>query len=426
MPTGHTIMPMIHTITLAAGTAAHRLPAILAAASLAASGLLFAPGSALAEPARPPEGDVVVAVLGLENSGGDPRQDYLAAVAEGILSYDLSVLADIPLVERRSLGLLLSEKELSLSGLAEPGAAERAGGLLGASHLLYGEYAVVGGELALTVRLAEAASGAVVAFRDRGASEHVAHRIAERVAARLLGRKDLSFADAANDRSILSLRDETPGVIALHSPIRAAEIYLDDEFFGFTKGDEIEPILIGGVRPGRRVVRVHLSGGDFGVVVLPRVEFRDWEAVIDVRPGGRHAVRDRTRHFNEALFRLEYLDRVSRKAERSKAASLAVEKSLSFADRSGTDVPVSYSVTPVTNGEGARLELSLTVGAGAGATVVRGAAAWPATKDAPATARIVAGLVALEVEIGESYGSLELELALRRTDVYQGLHREGR
>lgn len=400
--------------------------AVLLAASFTALGLLFAPGSALADQAGPAEGDIVVAVLGLENSGGDPRQDYLAAVAEGILSYDLSVLADVPLVERRSLGRLLSERELSLSGLAEPGAAERAGGLLGATHLLYGEYAVVGGELALTVRLADAASGAVVAFRDRGASEHVAHRIAERVAARLLGRKDLAFADAANDRSILSLRDETPGVIALYSPIRAAEIYLDDEFFGFTKGDELEPIMIEGVRPGRRVVRVHLSGGDFGVVVLPRVEFRDWEAVVDVRPGGRHAVRDRTRHFNEALFRLEYLDRLDRKAERAKAASLAIAKALSFVDRSGADVPVSFSVTPVPTGDGVRLELSLTVGAGSGAAVARGAASWPATEDAPASARIVAGLVALEVEIGERYGSLELELALRRTDVYQGLHREGR
>ena len=249
-----------------------------------------------------------VAVLGLGNTGGDPRQDYLASLAEGILRYDLSVLADIPLVERRNLDKLLSEREFSLSAAAEPGQAIRAGGLLGATHLVLGEYAVVAGELSLTVHLVDTASGAAVTFRDRGTSEHVVHRIAEKLAARLLDRRGVVFADAANDRSILSLRDETPGVIALHSPIRSAEVYLDDEFVGFTKGNELEPILLESVRPGRHTLRVHLPGGDFGVVVLPQVEFKDWEAVVDVRPGGRHAIRDQTRHFNEFLYRLENLD----------------------------------------------------------------------------------------------------------------------
>ncbi|MCK7485493.1 MAG: hypothetical protein MZU97_07960 [Bacillus subtilis] len=42
-------------------------------------------------------------------------------------------------------------------------------------------------------------------------------------------------------------------------------------------------------------------------MILPQVEFKDWETVVDVRPGGRHAVRDQTRHFNEILYKLEYL-----------------------------------------------------------------------------------------------------------------------
>lgn len=392
-------------------------------AVLATCGLVLGPTAAIAQPARPQSGDLVVAVLGLDNSGGDPRQDYLASVAEGILRYDLSVLAGITLVERRSLDRVLAERELSLSALSEPSAATRVGGLLGATHLLYGEYAVVSGELVLTVHLAEAASGAVSTFRDRGSSEHSVHRVAERVAARLLDRRGLVFADAANDRSILSLRDETPGVIALHSPIRAAEVYLDDEFVGFTKGNELEPVLIEGVRPGRRVVRVHLSGGDFGVVLLPQVAFRDWEATVDVRPGGRHALRDQTRHFNETLFRLEYLDKATRKAEKGKAQGLGLAKELSYTDRSGKTVPVAYGVVSSESGGSVRLTVRLATGDGAEAT---GILAHPAVDGAPSSLRIGSGDVALELSLAERWGAWELDLTLRRTDVYQGLHREGR
>ncbi len=361
-----------------------------------------------------------IAVLGLENAGGDPRQDYLASTAEGILRYDLSVLADIPMVERRNLDKLLSEREFSLSSVADPARAARAGGLLGATHLVYGDYAVTAGELNLTVHLLDTASGQAVTFRDRGASEHVVHRIAEKIAARLLDRRGVVFADAANDRSILSLRDETPGVIALHSPIRAAEIYLDEEFVGFTRGNELDPILLESVRPGRHTLRVHLSGGDFGVVLLPQVEFKDWETVIDVRPGGRHAVRDQTRHFNETLYRLEHLLSFELKAERGKASALAFSKDLTFTDRTGRTVPVKLVGTPSETADGASITLVLT----AGGEDARGRISAPARPDAPTELRIIAGTVALEAELSDSWGSWELEVTVRRTDVYQGLHRE--
>ena len=362
-----------------------------------------------------------VAVLGLENTGGDPRQDYLASLVEGILRYDLSVLADIPLVERRNLDKLLSEKEFSMSAAADPVRAARAGGLVGASHLVLGEYAVVAGELSLTVHLVDAASGQAVTFRDRGASEHAVHRIAEKIAARLLDRRGIVFADAANDRSILSLRDETPGVIALHSPIRSAEIYLDGEFVGFTKGNELEPILLESVRPGRHTLRVHLSGGDFGVVVLPQVEFKDWEIVVDVRPGGRHAVRDQTRHFNEALYRLEYLASFELKAERGKAAALGFSRELTFTDRTGNQVLVQTSGVPTESAGGLTVSFTLK----AGSEQARGTVSFPGRPDAPKELKITAGKVSLELELSESYGTTwELDVTARRTDVYQGLHRE--
>lgn len=88
-------------------------------------------------------------------------------------------------------------------------------------------------------------------------------------------------------------------------------------------------------------------------MILPQVEFKDWETVVDVRPGGRHTVRDQTRHFNEILYRLEYLASFELKAELGKTA-------------------------------------------------------------------------ALEAELSDTWGSWELDVTVRRTDVYQGLHREKR
>ncbi len=361
-----------------------------------------------------------VAVFGFENSGGDSRQDYLSSLAEGILRYDLSVLAGIPLVERRSLDRVLREQELSFAGMADPATVAKTGGLLGASHLVLGDFAVVAGELSLTVHLVDAATGSAVTFRERGASEHVVHRVAEKLAFRLLGSKGFVFADASNDRSILSLRDETPGVILLHSPIRAAEIYLDEEFVGYTRGEALEPIVLESVRPGRRKLRVHLEGGDFGVVALPQVEFKDWETVIDVRPGARHAVRDPTRHFNDILYRLEYLESFKLKARKGSESSLAASRRLSFQDRSGRPVDVSFSVTPAAEAEALLLELSLE----AGGAKASGRAAWPEKAGLSSRTRVVAGLVALEAELSGSGDSYEVAVVVRRTDVYQNMHRE--
>mgnify|MGYP001408432676 CR=1 FL=1 len=394
-----------------------RLPLAAALASV-----LFGIAVVSSAPAQAAPG-LSVAFLGLENTGGDPRQDYLASLAEGILRYDLSVLADVPLVERRNLDKVLSEREFSLSSVADPARAARTGSLLGATHLVFGEYAVTAGELSLTVHLVDAATGQALTYRDRGASEHAVHRIAEKIASRLLDRRGIVFADAGNDRSILSLRDETPGVIALHSPIRAAEIYLDGEFVGFTKGDELEPILLESVRPGRHTVRTHLSGGDFGVVILPQVEFRDWETVVDVRPGGRHAVRDQTRHFNEALYRLEYLDSFDVKADAGSVSGLGFSRSLTFTDRTGRAVAVALSGAP--SGSAAGIDLALRLKAGT--EEAAGTIAFPARDGAPAQIRLAAGLVVLEVELSERWGGgWEADVKVRRTDVYQGLHREKR
>lgn len=363
-----------------------------------------------------------VAVLGLENSGGNPRQDYLASLAEGILRYDLSVLAEIPLVERRNLDRVFAEQEISLGWGTDPGQAIRVGSLLGATHLILGEYTVAAGELDLIVHLVDTTTGSAVTYRDRGASEHAVHRIAEKIAARLLDRRGIVFADAANDRSILSLRDETPGSIALYSPIRAAEIYLDGEFVGFTRGNELEPIVLESVRPGRHSIRVHLGGGDFGIVVLPQVEFKDWEAAVDVRPGGRHAIRDQTRHFNEILYRLEYLDSFEQKAERGSASRLSVSRSSTFTDRAGRTVALSLTVTPTETAESVSLALFIR----AGEAEARGVIAFPAKEGSPASVRLVAGLAVLDAEISDNYGAWELDIRVRRTDIYQGLHREKR
>jgi hypothetical protein len=248
----------------------------------------------------------------------------------------------------------------------------------------------------------------------------VVHRAAEKIVARLTG-KSILLADESNNRSILSLRDETPGVIALHSPLVAAEIFFDNEFVGYTQGNMQAPILIEGVAPGRHSVRTSL-GNDFGVVKLPEVEFRNWEALVDVKPGRRHAIRDETRHFNDFLYKLEGLIYQSATIEKDKFMGLRKKHELSYIDRKGASIPVQLEVTPSSGPDSAELVFALRVGA-----IERSVRlAWPARPDGPAEIQFDAGTTSFSASLRERAGSLDAAWSLKRTDVYQNMFREKR
>jgi TolB-like protein len=286
---------------------------------------------------------VRLALLSVENQSADPRFDYLEGIIRGVLLFDLSSQPGVELVTRTDLDAILREQELQLSAVAaDAQAAARVGQLLGADYLVRGEYAALGGEVQVTVRLLEVAGGRTLSFTERGSNENLLHALAEKVLQRLTGRQ-VALQSEQKERSILSLQDEKPGKISLHSFLIDAEIFLDEEFVGYTTGNERQPFVMEGVRPGRHRVRIHLQ--DFGVVKEPEISFHDWEQVVDVQPGKNHVLRSNARHFNDILYQLQELlrEEVTRE-ELSRTPQVKRQHDVSFTDRSGRRIPVVLSL----------------------------------------------------------------------------------
>src|SRR5262249_46066340 len=72
---------------------------------------------------------------------------------QSMLTTDLTAVTSIAVVERARLGELRKELKLSRSAWADPQTALRVGKLAGATHLVTGSFAIVGGKLRLDARV---------------------------------------------------------------------------------------------------------------------------------------------------------------------------------------------------------------------------------------------------------------------------------
>jgi TolB-like protein len=370
---------------------------------------LMAPLSALAAPR--------VAVLSPENRSGDPRYDYIGGIAYGLLLYDLSASGAVELVDRSAIDALLTERELSMSAIAA--SPERAfDGIASADWIIAGEYVLLGADLRLTLKVVDVSSSKVLTFSDAGSTENLIHALAESVVERLAGKRPL-LKEEGRSRSILSLRDETPGTIALFSYLIDAKVYLDGEFIGYTTGDRRTPFLIEGVDPGVHELSTDL-GADFGVVKLPEVTFSPWRELVRVQSGKRLTVTDKSTHFNDQLYRLMRVVRESPKVVFDAAGRYAVSYPFLFADRTGVQRKGNISA-----------ELGAPTGeAGTGtATVIceyegeRKSSNFQYSLGKEAGLEEIIGLAQFSVTVENSYGRVELDLEVERSDIRQGMHR---
>jgi len=252
------------------------------AAMLALACLVLFPSFAVAGPR--------VAVLELENRSGDPRYDYLGGIVQGLLLYDLSSSGSVELLDRGSIAALLEERELSLSSIAAA-QARSFEGISTADYIVAGEYVLLGTELRLTFKLVDVATSRVATFSDSGSTENLVHGLAEALVERLTGKRP-ALREEGRSRSLLSLRDETPGSIALFSPLIDAQVLLDGEFVGYTIGDRRVPFeegrLLAGLVPGARLVTLETQNH----ILLPqepafRQFFDELEAFVPRPPGAR-------------------------------------------------------------------------------------------------------------------------------------------
>ncbi len=362
------------------------------------------------------ERGTVITLMDIENGTYDPRYDYLEGIIWGLLLYDFSRIPGVSLVERRDLERVLDEQRLRLQGLVEDEEeAIRVGELLGADYLLHGTYVFLGEDIILTLSCTSVKDGRTSSFSDRGHTENLVHSLAEKTAERLTGtRPELVSPDG--NRSIISLRDESPGTIVLHSPLVNAAIYLDGEFYGYTNGNMTEPIVIDDLPPGRHTVETR-AGNDFGVIDLPRFTFRPWSVEIDLKAGKRVVVRDETRHFNDIIYRLMDITSGDLRSPDLVQSPIIELKETSFIDLEGTEHKIRISVRSESAGGTLSVicvlrydneEKSLTV---------------PFTPDEETEHEIILGKVKLELDVSYRYNRFEVEYTVRRTDISQNMWR---
>lgn len=360
---------------------------------------------------------VRIAFLSIDNLSTDPRYDYLSGIIQGILLFDLSDQEGLELVDRTDLDSVLTEQDLALSGLLENTRdALAVGEILRADYLLKGEYVFLGSDVLLTFKLVDVETSKTLSFNDTGHTDNLIHSLAEKIIQRLTGRS-VTLVDPEQERSIISLKDETPGSIALYSNLYNAKIYLDGEFVGYTKGNKREPVILDNIRQGSHIIRTHASS-DFGVVILPQVEFRDWEENVHVEPGKQSIAEDETRLFNDIIYDLYLVARESKTLYAGGESSFAKEYPFSFQDRKGVTQEGTFSLNAFVADDQATANFVLTLNG----------TNYPKQLSIKGRDRAELnqeyGILRLEASLGGDSGRYEVRFYLRRSDIHPGMHKE--
>ena len=358
---------------------------------------------------------VNVAVLDLENLNRDPRYDYLEGMIIGVLMYDLIRVDNVKLVERALLDRIIDEQGLRLTGLlSDADTARQVGQLAGADYLIGGDYAFLGRDMNVNLKLMSVNEGTIIPFSRRGYTENMIHSLAENIVEELIG-EPIIFAGTDGERSMLSLSDEEPGSIEFYCNFENGEILVDEEFYGYTPGGVV-PTLLEDLSPGEHTIRVE-AGNNFGEIDWPEVNFRDWERTVTVKAGRKSVLRARVYHFNSLIYDAMELYDEDWRLGKGYEDPVRVQQDVSFVDRSGRRVPVSLELdAEIVDGE---ILTSLTVEAdGLSRT-------WNLESELEEiNIEETLGVVDIdfEREWSEYYGYWEMDLDLERNDLYQGMH----
>ena len=357
-----------------------------------------------------------VGVLRLENLNRDPRYDYLEGMIIGVLMYDLTRVDDIDLVERARMDRIIDEQNLRLTGLlSDEDTAKQVGQLAGADALIEGDYAFLGREIIINMRILMTDDGTTIPLSVRGYTENSIHNLAEQIVEALTG-KPVILAGIEGERSLLSLSDEEPGSIEFFCNFQQGEIYVDEEFYGYTPGGTI-PTLLEDLSPGEHVIRVE-AGNDFGEIVWPEIIFQDWQRTIEVRTGRKSVVRATFYHFNTQLYKARNLFSDRWRLEPGVTDVININEDVSYLDRNGNSIPVIIRLNASIDTKRPVVIIEIEAD---GETYT-----WDIDRDSD------------EIDFTKIAGSLEIdferdwysnrywsiEFAVRRTDIRQGMHRE--
>lgn len=288
---------------------------------------------------------VNIALVSVKNLDTSPQFDYLGGMIQGLLLYDYTKTPGVAVVDRQSLDRVFNEQQLQSTGITgDPDNAAKMGKILGVNFFITVDYVVMGQDVLITEKLIAVETGKVSVISERGGTENTIHAVADKTAEFLTG-KVPGFRNEGSDRSLVTLKDEAPGTITLHSPLVHAEIFIDDEFAGYTAGDAEKPLAFGGLKAGKHKIRIHL-GNAWGMIDLPAFRFHDWEETVSLQPGKNHVIRDRTREFNGQIYDLMRIYEMSVKLTVDEQKKLNDAISVSFTDREGKKVDVIVMLNP--------------------------------------------------------------------------------
>ncbi len=361
---------------------------------------------------------VHVAVLGLENLNRDPRYDYLEGMIVGVLMYDLTRINDIELVERARMDRIIDEQNLRLTGLLnDEDTAKQVGQLAGADALIEGDYAFLGDEMIINMRILMTDEGTMFPISVRGYTENTIHNLAEQIVESLTG-KPVILAGIEGERSLLSLSDEEPGSIEFYCNFIQGEIFVDEEFYGYTPGGTT-PTLLEDLSPGEHVIRVE-GGNDFGEIEWPQIVFKDWQRTVTVKTGRKSVIRASIYHFNQQIYRAMDLFDESWRLEPGVKDVINVVEDISYQDRSGRNVPIEIRMNASIENDRPVVHIELDAD---GESYIWNVERDPDELDFDEVAGIV------KIDFGRDWYSSSywsIDLNIRRTDIHQGLHREER
>jgi len=285
---------------------------------------------------------VKTAFLDFDNINMDPALDYLGGIIKGLLLYDLSRNEYIKLVNRSEIEEVVEEQNLRLSGLTEnKGDIVEFGKILDAQWLVKGEYIFLGRDVLITIKVIDATTAEEFVLSGRGASENTVHSLAEKLVMKLTG-MEMTFVNEDSVRSIISMRDESPGRVKLYSWVPGAEIYLDDQFIGYTEADSKIPFIIEQVEPGEHVLRTYYW--PFGEVDLPEMRFHDWDESFTIKSGEEVVIRANQRQFNSIIYDLQQLIRESYRYPYETNGPFESEHNVTWQDMSGEEHTIEYRI----------------------------------------------------------------------------------
>ncbi len=362
---------------------------------------------------------VSLAVFPFNNMNGNQDQDYLTGIVTSILVEDLSQSGSLRIVERENIREVLKEQRLQMSGLLDEKSAMKAGKLLGASYILKGGYVFLGQDVFINTTLIDVETGSSRTFSQRGYQENTVHALSEKLLEYLTGSK-ISLQSKAGEKTILALKQQEPGTVELFSYIINSRVYIDDVFVGYTTGDHTVPLVLK-VSPGKHTIRTHLTD-NFGVIDTPEIVFHDWEKPFELLPKEKIILEDKTRHFNDLLYRMMLLLRKEMSITPGKADSKQVSHSLKFTDREGKVINISLVIDfkeTDTPKKGGNADIRLTYQG----KPTRYTYFAPSGEELEFSEKVGKIKLDLDLDCSASYG-WDLGYSIWRTDIHQGMHQE--